>query len=106
MRLNRVGARTQPYFTPLHTGKGSDVSPLSCTMTIMLSWNWRTTAMNILGCPYFTMILQRPSLLTVPKSLGQIDKGGEEAGILFLALLLELSRSKHHADSPAFPDPH
>ena len=32
MRLNSVGARTQPCLTPLDTENGSDVSPLSWTL--------------------------------------------------------------------------
>ena len=39
MRLNRVGASIQPCFTPLETGNGAGVSPLSCTLASMPSWN-------------------------------------------------------------------
>ena len=69
MRLNRVGARTQPCFTPFETGNGSEVSPLSWTLASMPLCSCRTMAMNFLGHPYFAMIPQRPSLLTVSKAL-------------------------------------
>ena len=36
------------------------------------------------------------------KRLGQIDVGGEQVGVLFLALLLELSCRKHHVDCSTF----
>ena len=39
MRLNRVGASTQLCFTPLETGNGAEVSPLSCTLASIPSWN-------------------------------------------------------------------
>ena len=39
-----VGARTQPCFTPLLTGKASQVAPLKHTVMCMLSWNDVTTA--------------------------------------------------------------
>ena len=35
MKVNRVGASTQPCFTPLETGNGAEVSPLSCTLASM-----------------------------------------------------------------------
>ena len=37
MRLHR--ASTQPCITPLETGNGAEVSPLSCTLASMPSWN-------------------------------------------------------------------
>ena len=74
MRLNRVGAKTQPCFTPFVTAKGAEASPLSCTLAIIPSWNWRVMVMNFLGQPYFSMILQRPSLLTVSKALVRSTK--------------------------------
>ena len=39
MTLNRVGASTQPGFTLLETENGAEVSPLSCTLASMPSWN-------------------------------------------------------------------
>ena len=36
------------------------------------------------------------------KGLGQINIGGVQVSILFLTLLLELSSSKHHVNSPTF----
>ena len=37
MRLNRVGASTQPCCTPLETDNNAEVSPLSCTLASMPS---------------------------------------------------------------------
>ena len=45
-----VGARTQPCFTPLLTGKASQVAPLKHTVMCMLSWNDVTTASR---CVFF-----------------------------------------------------
>ena len=39
-----VGARTQPCFTPMLTGKASEVAPLKHNVLCMLSWNDVTTA--------------------------------------------------------------
>ena len=39
MTLNRVGASTQLCFTLLETRNGAEVSPLSCRLASMLSWN-------------------------------------------------------------------
>ena len=52
--LKRVGARTQPCFTPFVTGNESEVSPLSRTVALMPSSNWRTSAVYVLGQPDFT----------------------------------------------------
>ena len=93
--LKRVGARTQPCFTPFVTGNESDVSPLSRTDAIMPSCNWRTSAMNFLGQPNFSIICHRPSLQTV-KRLGQVNKCYEKVLMLLLAFLLQLAGSEDH----------
>ena len=41
--LKRVGAKTQPCFTPFMTGSESEVSPLSRNVAFMPSCNWRTS---------------------------------------------------------------
>ena len=74
MTLNRVGASTQPCFTLLETGNGAEVSPLSCSLASMPSWNWRIMAKNFVGQLYFAIILHRPSLLTVSKALVRLTK--------------------------------
>ena len=53
-RLKRAGARTQPCFTPLVTGNGSDTSPFSMTLAIMPSCRDRTMLMNLGGQPSST----------------------------------------------------
>ncbi len=74
IRLNSVGARTQPCLTPLATGKASEGSPSSRTRTIMPSWNWRPIAENILGQPNFHMIFHSTSWLTVSNALVRSTK--------------------------------
>ena len=69
IRLNSVGARTQPCFTQFDTRNGSDEFPSSSTLAIIPSCRRRTMVMNFGGQPYFAIILQRPSLLTLPKAL-------------------------------------
>ena len=46
IKLNSLGARTQPCLTP---GKDSDGSPSSRTRACMPSWNWRAMVMNLWG---------------------------------------------------------
>ena len=67
--LKRVEARTQPCFTPYVTENESDVSPLSSTEALMPSCNWRTSAMNVLGQPNFSIICHSPYLQTVSNAL-------------------------------------
>ena len=65
MTLKTVGARTHPWLTPFVTGKATELSPLSRTLTCIPS----TMVMNFSGQPYLAMILQRPSLLTMSNAL-------------------------------------
>ena len=67
--LKRVGARTQPCFPPCVTGNESEVSPLSRTVALIPSCNWRTSAVNFLGQPNFFIICHSPSLQTVSNAL-------------------------------------
>ena len=67
--LKRVGARTPPCFTPFVTGNESEVSPLSITVALMPSFHWRTSAVNFLGQPNFSIICHSPSLQTVSNAL-------------------------------------
>ena len=60
--LKGVGARTQPCFTPFVTGNESEVSQLSITVALIPSCNWRTSAVNFLGQPNFSIISHSPSL--------------------------------------------
>ena len=61
--------RTQPCFTPFVTGNESEVSPLSRTESLMPSCNWRTSAVNVLGQPKFSIICHSPSIQTVSNAL-------------------------------------
>ena len=67
--LKRVGARTQPCFPPFVTGNESEVSPLSRTVALIPSCNWRTSAVNFLGQPNVFIICHSPSLQTVSNAL-------------------------------------
>ena len=69
--LKRVGERTQPCFTPFVTGNESEVSLLSRTMALIPSCNCRTSAVNFLGRPNFSIITisHSPSLQTVSNAL-------------------------------------
>ena len=61
----RVGAKTQPCFTLLVTGNGSEYSRSSCNLAFMPSWNCWTIAMNFAGQPNLAMIFHSPSRQTV-----------------------------------------
>ena len=65
IRLNRVGAKTHPCFTPLDTGKGSDTQPFSTTRAIMPSWKDLMMLTNFGGQPSLDRMDHRPSRLTV-----------------------------------------
>ena len=67
--LKRVGARTQPCFPPFVTGNESEVSPLSRTVALIPSCNWRTSAVNFIGQPNFFIICHSSSLQTVSNAL-------------------------------------
>ena len=67
MMLKRVGAKIHPCLSQLVTGKATELSPLSCTLACRPSWNCQMR--NFSGQPYFAMILQRPSRLTVSNAL-------------------------------------
>ena len=64
-RLNSVGARTQPCFTPFFTGNGSEAFPSSSTRAMIPSWNCLTIFTSLSGQPNLDMIFHNPSLLTV-----------------------------------------
>ena len=67
--LNRVGARTQPCFTPLAIGKGSERSLFNLTWRYWSSCSWMTTLRNFGGQPRRSMISQSPFLVTVSNAL-------------------------------------
>ena len=63
--LKRVGARTQPCFTPFEMGKGSDRSPLSLTWPRWFSCSWITICRNLGGQPSRSRMSHSPVLLTM-----------------------------------------
>ena len=72
--LKRVGASTQPCFTPFVTKNGLENSPSFWTLACMPSWNWRTIVMNLAGQPKVAIILHRPSRQTVSKAFEKSTK--------------------------------
>ena len=59
--LNSVGTRTQPSLTLLVTGRLRRVHCCAVgTRAIMPSWNWGTTAMNLVGQPNFSWLSRVP----------------------------------------------
>jgi len=63
--LKSVVARTQPCFTPLVTGNGSEAFPSSSTRAIIPSSNCLTIFTNLSGQPNLDVIFHSPSVLRV-----------------------------------------
>ena len=95
--LKSVGAGTQPCFTPFVTGNNSEVPPLSRTLAITASYNWRTSMVHFLGQPNLSIICHGPSLQTMSNAL--VNGGGVE--VVRLLLGMQLMRSQNHVHSPA-----
>ena len=70
----RVGARTQPCFTPLVIGNGSDTSLFSLIWPCWSSCSWMTMLRNFCGQPSRFMISHSPFLLTVSNALVRSTK--------------------------------
>ena len=100
MMLKRVRAKTHLCLTPFVTGKAAELSSLSCTLACMPSWNCLTMVM------IFWTVFWHDSPKAVSadrvKYLDQINISRVEVSVLFLILLLKLSCSKHHVNSPTF----
>ena len=99
--LKRLEARTQPCFTPFVTRNESEVPPLSGTVALVPSCNWRTSAVHYLGQPNFSIISHSPSLLTVSNTLVKsMNVMKSSSYVLLLAFLLQLAGSKDHINGP------
>ena len=72
--LNRVGASTQPCFTPLDTLKVAEKEPWSRPRASMPSWSDFTTLTNFSGHPSFLSTCQRASRFTVSKAFVRSTK--------------------------------
>ena len=72
--LKRVGARTQPCFTPLEMEKGSDSSPFSLIWPRWFSCSWITICRNLGGQPSRSRMSQSPVLLTVSNAFVRSTK--------------------------------
>ena len=64
----KAGARKQPCFTPLLTGKASEVAPLKQTVLRISSWKEVTMLCNLVGQPIFCRRLKSPLLLIRSKA--------------------------------------
>ena len=67
--VNRVGAKTQPCFTPFPTLNGSEHPSPQQMLAVMPSWKLRNTLMKICGQPQRLSNLHSVSLSTVSKAL-------------------------------------
>ena len=92
---HKVGARTQPCFTPLRMSKGNDVEPSKTTMPFVL-----TEGSDDAAGSGWTSDLGDNLEKTIPAdqvdSLREVYEGYVEWLSLFLAFLLQLSEGKHH----------
>lgn len=77
--LKSVGARTQPCFTPFITGKASEWSQSSGTLSIMQSLNCRTIVVILLK--RLSYLLQAVSAHRI-KGLSQVNEGHKEVAIV------------------------
>ncbi len=93
-----VGARTQPCFTPLRIGKGSEDEPSYWTVPFISSWKDVTIFRSLGGHLILCNRVKRPFLLTEVEGLGQVDEGDVEWLSLLPALLLQLSQWKDHVN--------
>ena len=99
----RVGASTQPCFTPLPmSSKGSETLLLNCTDPFVLEWKGSVKLCSLGGQPIFRSALKRPSLLTRSKALVRSMNATKQGHLLLSALLLELSEGEHHVHSRPF----
>ena len=72
--LNRVGASTQPCFTPLDTVKVLEKAPWSRTCACITLVEWLTTLTNFYGHRSFANMVQSPSRFTVSKAFVRSTK--------------------------------
>ena len=68
-RLKRVGAITQPCFTPIVTLKGAEISPHTRIFAVIPSWNCQIIARKFWGHPNFWRTFQSKSRLMVFNAL-------------------------------------
>ena len=100
-----MGAKTQPCFTPLETGKGSEAAPCSITCAIIPSWKDLMMLTNLSGQPSLDKMAHRPPTADGIKSLCEIHKQYVEVLVLLAALLLYLAyREDHVYCSPVTPE--
>ena len=93
--LNRVGARTQPCFTPLTMGKGPEWSLYNLTWPHLSLCSW-ITCRGTLGAT--KVHHDHPQSLSshCVKRFGQVHKCYIQFFVLHPVFLLELSEDKHH----------
>ena len=99
--LKRVRARKQPCFPPFVTGNESEVSPLSKTVALILSCNWRTIAVHFLEQPDFSIISHSPSLQTASNALVKsVNVMKRSSYCSWHYFLVQLAGSEDHVNGP------
>ena len=89
--LKKVSARTQPCFTPLEMGQGSDRSPWS------LIWpHWFSCSWNLGRQPMSFQNEPKTCPAHRAKCFCKVNKISIEFLVLFSALLLKLAEDEHH----------
>ena len=100
---DRVGARTQPCFTPLRMSKGSDVEPSKTTVPFMFL---SRDLMMLRSLPRWTSDLEKDLEKAVPadlvKSFREVYEGHKKGLPLSPALHLQLSEREDYIDEGRF----
>ena len=82
----RVGARTQPCFTPFTMGKGPDIIPSTWAVPCIFSCNHFIRSSKIGGHPTFLRILKSASRFTLSKAFVRSTKATWSGICCFLVL--------------------
>ena len=104
--LKRVGASTQPWFTPLVTGNGAEDSS-SVVQDVGLHAIVELSHLQdeSVRAPELAHHFLEPLTTVSVKGLGKVDKGRVQVDIFFLTFFLQLPGSKHHVSgSPFLPE--
>lgn len=89
-RENKVGARTQPCFTPFSTSKLSDSSPFMLTKAFMPLWREAIRSVNRSRQPILRRIFHNVSHVHCIEGFSKVYKYHEERPVLLNALFLYL----------------
>ena len=93
--MKRVGAITQPCFTPVGVVKGFVSIPLMRNVAVILSWRNLRIVIKLVGQPNLNRTFQRASRLE-SKVLNQVNDSHVKILVLFTGFLLNLPGHKDH----------